>query len=161
MSLIEKIRRTHREGRLLMKINQRVKPILYGLRYLIKNDPLSSQIHIHCPDYIEPSKDKGELELVERIFKSFSQMKKDQKKAKEYYLPSPMWQKQLDEDYAYLKSSLETNDISKFHFFLTNFGAWEKNLGIGSNILIKKNFSNPIGRRYLKNIVFGRSLKIW
>jgi len=143
--LLRKVLKAYREGR---------------FKYLIK-DPASKRISLHCPDYVEPIKDKGELEIVERIFQAFRRMKEDQKNAHETYLPSSMWQKHIDNDYSYFTSGLKTNDINRFHFFLANFGTWKTFHGIESTTLIRDNMKSFINRRYLKNIVFNDRLKIW
>ena len=65
-------------------------------------------------------------------------MKSDQKKTLGLFKPSAMWQLHIDRDYKILKESVETNDINKFMFFLSNFGNWKDYLAIENNVLIKK-----------------------
>lgn len=115
---------------------------------------------MHCPDYIEPLKDRSELEIVKRVFQSFRKMKENQKNVSDCYLPSMLWQEALAEGYSYLTSSLKTNDLSKFHFFLTNFGSWKTFHGIEHATLIRDNTKSLIRRRYLKNVIFYNQLKI-
>ncbi len=154
------MQKAYQEGRLRSILYSRVKPFLCGIRYLI-NDPAGHQVSLHCPDYIEPSKDRNELEIVERIFKSFRKMKEDQKNVSNLYLPSSMWQEQLDKNYSHLTSGLNTNNINKFHFFLANFGSWKTYHGIESTTLIRDNMKSLIRRRYSKNVIFYNQLKIW
>lgn len=120
-----------------------------------------TQISLHCPDYISPSKDKSELEIVERIFHSFRKMKEDQKNVSNLYQPSLMWQEQLDKSYSYLASGLNANDVNKFHFFLANFGSWKTYHAVESTTLIRDNMKSLRGRRYLKNDIFYNQLKTW
>lgn len=145
---------------LLSALNLRAKPFLYGLKYVI-NDSASKRIILHCPDYVEPSNDKDEKEIVERIFQSLKKMKEDQQKVSEIYLPSSIWQEQLDNSYSCLTTGLKLNDLSKFHFFLSNFGTWKKYHGVESTTLIRDNMKSLIRRRYLKNVVFYGQLKYW
>ena len=160
LSKIQKLIKAYKERRLFSIFYSRIKPYLYGIRYLI-NDTASDQISLHCPDYVEPSKDRSELEIVERIFQSFRKMKKNQKNISNCYLPSSMWQEQLDKSYFYLTSGLKENDIKKFHFFLANFGSWKTCHGVESTTLIRDNMTSLIRRRYLKNVIFYNQLKIW
>lgn len=76
-------------------------------------NPASSSISLHYPEYVTP--DKDELGIVKRIFCAFRKMKEDQKHVPDYYLPSSMWQTNLNVAYSYLVSGLEENDITKFH----------------------------------------------
>ncbi|MBT6231671.1 MAG: putative sugar O-methyltransferase [Candidatus Scalindua sp.] len=101
------------------------------------------------------------MEIVERIFKSFRKMKEDQRNVSDVYLPSSLWQKQLDNSFSYLTEGLKKNDVSKFHFFLSNFGTWKKYHGVESTTLIRSNMRSSIRRQYLKNVIFYQQLKIW
>lgn len=156
----EKILKACREGKLFYIFYSRLRRLLRGLKYIVYS-PASSLISLHCPDYIKPDKSKEELELVKRIFCSFRKMKEDQLRASLYYLPSSLWQGQLDKAYSYLISGLKENEIDKFHFFLTNFGTWEEYHGVESTTLIRNNMGSLIKRRYLQNDVFYNQLKIW
>lgn len=160
MSIVKKVRNAYQQGRLIDAINSRVKPFLYGLKYVI-NDPASKLIVLHCPDYVEPKRDDDENEIVERIFQSFKKMKEDQKKKLDIYLPTSLWQKQLDESYSYLTAGVKGNDIRKFNFFLSNFGTWEKYHGVEFATLIRDNMKSPLRRLYLKNVIFQQQLKRW
>lgn len=161
---LSKIRKAYKEKKLFSELHSHIKsllkPLLYGARYVV-NDLASDRVSLHCPDYVEPLNDKGELKIVERIFKSFRKMKDDQKNVDHCYLPSSIWQLQLDKSYFYLNSGLKTNDIKKFHFFLANFGTWKTYHGVESSALIRENMKSLIRRRYLKNVVFYRQLEVW
>ena len=136
-NIITKVLDAYHEERLFSALNSRVTPFIYGLKYVI-HDPASKRIRIHCPDYIDPIKDDVEDEMVKRIFESFKQMKERQKTAdSDLYRPSSLWQQHLDSSYCYLTESLEKSDVSKFHFFLSNFGTWEEYLGTDVTSLIK------------------------
>ena len=88
-------------------------------------------------------------------------MKSDQKKTSGLFKPSAMWQLLIDRDYKILKESVETNDLNKFMFFLSNFGNWKDYLAIENNVLIKKYSKNFFLRKYLLNVVFGKQLELW
>lgn len=160
MEILNRIYTAYQKGRLLSAITSRAKPFLYGLKYTIY-DPASKQVTLHCPDYIEPSKDSYETAIVERIFQSFRKMKEDQKEVSHVYLPSSMWQAHLDFGYSYLIEGLKANDLGQFHFFLSNFGTWRTYHGVESTTLIRDNMKSFIRRKYLKNIVFLQQLNNW
>lgn len=155
-----KVKKAYREGKLFSALCSQMMLLLYGLRYLA-NGLGSNRIVLHCPDYVEPSKDKREMEIVERIFQAFRKMKEDQKKVSPCYLPSSIWQEQLDKSYCYLNSGLKENDIRKFHFFLANFGAWEMYHGVESSTLMRDNMRSFLRRNFLRNVVFSNQLKVW
>jgi hypothetical protein len=158
--IISKIKKAHKAGRLIPALKSRINLYAQGFKYII-HDPASDNVVLHSPDYLEPSKDKSEIEVVERIFQSFKKMKNDQQKVSELYLPSSLWQQHIDVNYSYFTDALQSNDIDKFHFFLSNFGSWKQNHGIESNMLIRDNMKTLIGRRYLKNVIFYKNLKNW
>ena len=145
--------KAQREGRLPLALKSKLSPFFLGLKYTLYN-PAGKNVTLVCPDYVEPSKEPLELEIVDRIFQSFKKMKEDQKKVAKIYLPSSMWQQQLDHSYSYFFEALQSNDLGKFHFFLSNFGAWRQYHGVESTTLITDNMKTIIGRRYLKNVIF-------
>jgi len=154
----KKALKAYQQGKLFHAIYLRLKCFLRGFRYLAHN-PVSGKVSLHCPEYITP--DRDELEIVERIFRSFKKMKQDQQKTSTDYLPSSIWQTQLDRAYSYLIAGLKENDINKFHYFLANFGAWKEYHGVESATFIRENMNSFIKRRYLQNDVFYKQLKIW
>jgi putative sugar O-methyltransferase len=160
MEILEKALRAYHQGRFLSAIALRMKPFLYGLKHTIYA-PVSKQVALHCPDYVNPSKDDDEISIVERIFQSFRKMKEDQKAVSDLYRPSSLWQGQLDDSYSYLTEGLKLNDLEKFHFFLSNFGAWEKYHGVESTTLIRNNMKSLIRRNYLKSVIFLQQLNVW
>ena len=82
-------------------------------------------------------------------------MKEHQKKTDSaLYSPSSLWQQHLDSSYSYLTESLEKDDVSKFHFFLSNFGTWKTYHGVESTTLIRDNMKSVVRRRYMKNVIF-------
>ena len=159
-SNISKIKKAYKDGRLIPALKSNINPYLKTLKYVF-NDPASNNVVLHSPDYIEPSKDKSELEIVKRIFESFKKMKKDSKKVSDLYLPSSLWKEQINVSYSYFNDALLSNDLYKFHFFLSNFGSWKKYHGVESNMLIRDNMKNLLSRRYLKNEIFYRNFKNW
>jgi hypothetical protein len=157
--LLGKAKRAYAQKRFLYAAYLRLKPYLYGLRYLVSNR-WGKTVSIHCPDYIEPSQDEKEVEIVNRIFRSFRKMKEGQKDAPGCYLPSSQWQEYL-EHYSLLNAGLKSNDVNKFHYFLTNFGTWKEYHAVESTTLITDNVESLIRRRYLQNEVFYNQLRIW
>ena len=160
MNVFNKVLEAYQQGRLFSEINSRATRLLYGLKHIIY-DPASKEIVLHCPDYVEPSKTNKETEIVKRIFESYGKMKEDQKEVSDVYLPSSQWQRHLDDDYSNLSVGLKTNDVNKFHFFLSNFGTWKTYHGVEGTTLIRDNMASLIGRRYMKNVLFYQQLKTW
>jgi len=101
------------------------------------------------------------MAIVSRIFQAFARMKADQAGAPPAFLPASLWQKQLDLSYRNLVEGLKQNDISTFHFFLANFGAWETYHGIEANTMIRSYSRSLVRRRYLTNVVFLKQLDMW
>jgi putative sugar O-methyltransferase len=96
---------------------------------IIQNLNLSQQnrdleVKIFCPEYIKS--DPSEKKLIERILAAYKHAKQIQEKAPTVFLPSLLWQNQLEISY----KSLMTFNIEEFHHFLTNFGAWQHYTGI-------------------------------
>ena len=160
MSIVKKVHKAYQENRLLSAIDSHSKLFLYGLKYSIY-DPASKQVTLHCPDYVEPSKSNKEVEIVKRIFESFVRMKEDQKHVSDLYLPSPQWQRHLENDYSSLSVGQKTKDLDQFHFFLANFGTWKTYHGVESTTVIRDNMKSLIRRRYMKNLMFFQKLQDW
>ena len=163
MHFLNKIISRYNEGVLLRQIKRRLVLIFIRVKYLVYifYDPNSSKIKIISTNYKIPSDSSNEKEIVKRIFNSFKKMKEDQSNSDEIYLPSSLWQDDLDYGYSYLSEAINKNDIDHFHFFLSNFGAWKRPTGIEYNSLIQKNSKSRIGRSYLRNGVFNNQMKIW
>jgi hypothetical protein len=156
----DKVRWVYRQGRLGSAVALRVKPYALGLKHLVVN-PAGPRITIHAPSYVTPPADPAEMAIVSRIFQSFAKMKADQATAPPAFLPASLWQKQLDLSYANLLEGLQHHDISRFHFFLANFGAWETYHGIEANTMIRDYSRSLVRRRYLTNVVFLKQLEMW
>ena len=157
-SFWKRFTRAYKQGRLPGLLYARIHPWLSGIRYLV-HSPASKSVSLHCPEYINPGQD--DLEIVRRIFDSFKKMKEDQKQAPEHFSPSSLWQDQLDDSYDHLITGLQENDISKFHYFLANFGTWKKYHGVEHNTFMRSCMKSLIKRRYLQNDIFYRHLKTW
>ena len=152
--LFKKVRKAFSEKRLYPAIKSNLRPYLYGARFLF-HDAGRDSISLHCPDYAQPN--ENDSEMVERIYRCYQKMKKDQKNASTLYQPSSLWQQQLNESYSLLGSG----DINEFHYFLENFGCWKKYHGVAPNMIMNKNRSFYLGRKFLKNIIFHNQLKFW
>tara|TARA_B100000780_G_C21092515_1_gene440357 strand:+ start:223 stop:1395 length:1173 start_codon:yes stop_codon:yes gene_type:complete len=156
--LVKKIKKIILEKRLFKSIVKELYPYLVGFFVFFFNKQ-NKNIKIHTSKLIKPNKD--DLELGNRIFKSFKLMKEAQKNSNKIYKPSSLWQNHLDNDFDVMSKSLKTNDIDKFCFFLANFGNWKKYLGIENQNKIRKYNSNIILRSFLKKKIFEKQLKIW
>ena len=88
-------------------------------------------------------------------------MKSYQKNVHRFYKPSSMWQKHIDSDFAFMKKSLEENNIDNFLFFLQNFGNWDTCLGIEHQLLIKNYSKNPLLKKFLSNELFQGQREVW
>ena len=156
--LYKKIFKAYREKTLIKKIIAKIKPYFCGMLLVILNKS-KKNIKLHTPKIIE--KNTLDSQLALRIFESYKKMKSEQKKTSDLFKPSAMWQLHIDKDYKILKESVETNNLNKFMFFLSNFGNWKDYLGIENNTLIKKYSKNFFLKRYLINVVFGKQLELW
>ena len=158
MSLKKKLLIAYKNKTLIKKIKEKIKPYYKGLIYKFISKS-SDNIKIHAPKLIQTN-DK-DLDITARIFKSYKKMKDDELKASNLFRPSKMWQDHINKDYKILNESLQKNDLSKFSFFLSNFGNWENFLGIENNVLVKKFEKNYFLKEYLINVLFGKQLKLW
>tara|TARA_B100001175_G_scaffold281939_1_gene260663 strand:+ start:1024 stop:2202 length:1179 start_codon:yes stop_codon:yes gene_type:complete len=145
------------EKRFLKTIIKKIYPYLKGLLFtlLIKENKFK---------IISPKKniiDKSDIELAKRIFDSYKAMKSYQKNVHRFYKPSSMWQKHIDSDFAFMKKSLEENNIDNFLFFLQNFGNWDTCLGIEHQLLIKNYSKNPLLKKFLSNELFQGQREVW
>lgn len=152
-SIAKRLRTAYSEGRLTHILKSRLRP----LQYIVRNP--GSDIRLHCPEYQSP--DPDDHQLVERIFKAFKRMKADEAAAPAEYVPSSLWRGHLDRDYACFSQALRDNDISQFHFFLSNFGAWRSYHGIESTTLITDNMRPYFRKRHVLNEYFIQPLKMW
>lgn len=158
-TLTNKAKSAYQQGRLLHAARLRLQPYLDGAKYLIRN-PAGKTVAIHCPEYVAPPQDDRELQIVNRIFASFRQMKEAQRHAPRCYLPSSQWQDYL-EKYSLLHAGLESADLNTFHYFLANFGAWKEYHAVESTTIIADNSKSLIRRRYLQNVIFHQQLMSW
>ena len=156
--LYKKLFKAYHEKTLIKKIITKIKPYFYGMLLVILNKS-KKNIKLHTPKIIEVN--TLDSHLASRIFASYKKMKSDQKKTLGLFKPSAMWQLLIDRDYKILKESVETNDLNKFMFFLSNFGNWKDYLAIENNLLIKEYSKNFFLRKYLLNVVFGKQLELW
>lgn len=157
---LKNVRKVYQQGRVMSAIGARAKPFVLGSKYLL-HDPAAVRVKLHAPDYVAPSSDHDEREIVRRIFQSFKKAKEDQKHVPTAFLPSSLWQGQLDRSYSHLLEGLKKNDLTPFHLFLANFGAWKQYHGVEANMLIRANTKSLIRRKYLANVRFLQQLKNW
>ena len=141
--------RATREGRLRSAVASRAHLLSYAIR-----DPAGSRVELHCPEYVKPSGEAAEVEIVDRVFRAYHAMVEHRSRIDELYQPASLWQQTLDADYWPLASAIEKSDQKVFHHFLANFGAWKTNLGVENVALIRENNRSVLRRRYLQHQVF-------
>lgn len=150
--IFSKINRT-----LVKKIFFKIYPYLYGIFYCFSFNKINIKLVVPKENII----DKKDLELANRILKSYKAMKNKQHHINKIYKPSKYWQRHLDLDFEYLQKSFESNNLEKFLFFLQNFGNWNRYLGIENQILIKKFSKNFFLKKFLINQIFYSNFKLW
>ena len=111
-------------------------------------------LEIVCPEMV-PS-DPKDISIISRILDSYNAAKKYQKEAPSVFLPSSLWQNQLDSAY----ESLYGGDIEKASFFLSNFGAWPKYTGIENTRMILDLNVSHASRRQLQRMI-GKMVNWW
>ncbi len=148
--------RATRERRLGSAIASRARLLPYAIR-----DPAGSRVELHCPEYVKPSGEAAEVEIVDRVFKAYRAMVEYRAKIDELYQPSSLWQQTLDACYWPLAAGVEECDQNVVHHFLANFGAWRTNLGVENVTLIRENSRSVIRRRWLQHQVFLNQVQIW
>jgi len=158
LKLYKKFLRAYKERKLIKKIITKIKPYFCGVLLVILNRS-KKNIKLHIPKINKAN--TSDSHLASRIFESYKKMKLEQKNTLDLFKPSAMWQLHIDRDYKILKESIETNDLNKFMFFLSNFGNWKDYLGIENNTLIKEYSKNFFLRKYLLNVVFGKQFELW
>ena len=157
MSFFLKVRKVISEKRLLKTIKKKFFPYLKGFLLFFKPNNKIIKIYISKENKI----DKKDLQLAERIFKSYKQTKIDQEKKSFLYKPASLWQSHIDNDFSFLLESYKSNDVEKFLFFLQNFGNWNNYLGVENQDLIKKYSKNLFLRKFLSEEIFGGQLELW
>jgi hypothetical protein len=157
---LHNVRKVYLQGRVGKAVKARLTPYALGTKHVLFN-PAASRLKIHAPQYVTPSTDPAEMAIVERIFRAFARMKADQARASSVFLPSSLWQAQLNRSYAHLLDGLKNNDLGRFHLFLANFGAWKTYHGVEANTLIHDNSRSLVRRRYLANVVFMQQFSTW
>ena len=150
------IARATREGRLRSAVSSRARLLSYAIR-----DPAGGRVELHCPEFVEPSREAAEGEIVDRVFRAYHAMVEYRSGIDEFYQPASLWQQTLDADYWPLASAIEKSDQNVFHHFLANFGAWKTNLGVENVALIRENNRSVLRRRYLQHQVFLNQVQTW
>jgi putative sugar O-methyltransferase len=116
-------------------------------------------IKLCVSDHVSP--DASERPLVERIFSAYRQAKLDQAKQDPIFLPSGGWKNVLDSAYAYLIEGFENNDLDRFHYFLANFGAWEKQTGIGESWVFSRLKASDRKRKHFEQHKMAQLIQWW
>ncbi|HEY9163926.1 MAG TPA: hypothetical protein VIN57_04875, partial [Magnetovibrio sp.] len=101
----------------------------------------SSSLELDVQPLAQPS--EADRLIFERVANAFVKAKADQKSINKVYLPSSMWQAQLEEAYQPLFETLRTGDIGPLSYFLTNFGRWKEYIGIESGSILVRASEHP------------------
>ncbi len=94
-----------------------------------------------------------DAEIFERIFKFFKKAKNDQKKSDAVFLPSSEWRQQLEISFAPLYESLSAGNPDRMAYFLSNFGRWDKYIGIESTDVMVRAQGFSFVRKRLINFI--------
>jgi hypothetical protein len=155
----ELIQQAQREKTLGYALRRRLYPL--ALFPWLSLSQVGKNITIHCPPYDRSSvADERRVAVAKRIFAAYGRMRQAEGTVASRYKPSSIWQTQLDDAYSSLIEGSLQNDLDKFHFFLANFGVWERYHGVENNLLIREATTSKIKACYLK-YKFLRALKIW
>ncbi len=110
-------------------------------------------------DQVEP--DAGERPLIERIFAAYRQAKQDQTKQDAMFLPGGGWKNVTESVYAPLVEGFQNDDIERFHFFLANFGAWDRPTGIGESWIFSKLQASGRKTRHFEQHTMAQLIQWW
>jgi len=154
----ERVAEAYRSGRLGGAIGRRARPWILGSRYLLHN-PAAGRVRLHAPRHVQP--DPANNDLAARVLRAFRKMKADQADAAPHYRPAPLWQQQIDDAFSTLSSAARDEDVHRFHYFLANFGAWDRYHGVEHVTLVRNAAKSLITTRYVENEVFFQQLKVW
>jgi len=158
--LIFKIKKAKTEGRLTAAIKSKAHPYFSTFKSITKTRS-KFNVRLNSMSVKKISKDKKEIAVVERIFSSYKKMKTMQDRASPLYRPSKLWALQIEDAYKPFLEALNEDDIDKFHYFLSNFGNWDKYTGVSGNMLMRRFKRSYLGRRYLKYVYFESHLELW
>jgi hypothetical protein len=157
-SFLHKIQAKIRRNRLWAAVHARLHPWLLGLAHVF-HDPAARRVKLHAPALVPAN--AADKATVERIFLAYKRMKADQQQAGSLYEPSPFWQAILSDAYADLTAGLQEENLSRFHYFLENFGAWPRDHAVESGMLVRECATSFLKSRYLRNAVFHRQFELW
>ena len=157
---ISKAKKAYREGRFLVALKSSINPYFSALKTIIRFHS-KYPIKLNTVGFNDISTDDDERIIVERIFLSYRRMKEAQSKCRNIYQPSELWAQHFKEAYEPIIDALSNNKIDTLHYFLTNFGNWNKYTGVSANMLMRRFKSSFIGRRYLKYVYFENHIKLW
>ncbi len=122
-------------------------------------DPGDPAVEILSPPPAAPA--SGDRPLAERILAAYRKAKKDQSGAEAVFLPSSLWQHQLDDSFAELISAGVASDVDRFHRFLANFGAAENYTGINYSTMVRDCSRTRRRARQFERLVVGQMVRWW
>ena len=157
MSFFLKLKKAISEKRLIKTIKDKFYPYLKGFFLFFSFKSQNIKIYVTKNKEI----DKRDLELAQRIFKSYKLIKSHQTNKSHLYKPSSLWQSHIDDDFNFLLETYKNDDVEKFLYFLQNFGNWDRYLGIENQNLIKSYNKNIFLKKFLSQEIFGGQLKLW
>ena len=116
-------------------------------------------IKLVFPEQVSP--DPAERPVVERIFAAYKKAKLDQSKRDPIFLPRGGWKNVLDSAYSHLVHGFENDDIEPFHYFLSNFGAWDAPTGIEETWALRRLATSHRKRTYFEQHVMRQRIRWW
>ncbi len=128
---------------------------------LWERQPLDSEREIVLRVNEHQSPDPSERPLVERIFAAYQLAKRDQLQQDPMFLPGGGWKNVTDSAFSYLLDGYEQNDLDRFHYFLANFGAWEKPTGIGESWVFSKLNASSSKRKFFEQQTMPQLIQWW
>ncbi len=133
----------------------------YLLRALKERQPVTvdADIQLVAPDLVAP--EAALRPLVERIFAAYVRAKRDQVRGDSVLWPQGGWKNVIDQSYAYLIDGWRDDDLDRFHYFLTNFGAWHDPTGITESHKLHAFRSSRQQRLHFEQRVMGSWLAWW
>lgn len=132
---------------------------LWEAQPFLTERPAEMDVAIHSPGYVTPAAE--ELPLVERIFAAYGRAREAYARPDDMFRPSSMWQEMIDTAYGDLRGGWSAGDLTRFHFFLANFGAWKETTGIEESRLVREHAADPRKRRHYEERVVAPIVGWW
>lgn len=128
---------------------------------LWERQPVYSQFDIKLvpPRHVAP--DPSERPLVDRIFAAYQKAKHDESNRDPVFLPEGGWKRVVESAYADLIQGCDNNDVERFHFFLANFGAWDRPTGIEESSVFRRIEESGRKKKHFEQQVMAQLIQWW